>query len=104
MAKVSKLIVVYTTWDPISKYVRRVCREVAKEEGIELDEREEDWEFLAKYGEKDEIAGVDIPQVLLQYDNGKIVHVMTRIPITDKGKPDIDKAKNIIKNAIKGEA
>ena len=102
MVKAVSIIMVTANWEKASGYVKKACKKVAEELGLELEERKEDYEFLEKYGIKNEFGGLDIPQVFIKYDNNEIKYVMSRVPLTDKGKPDINKAIKIIKEAIGG--
>ncbi|HLI47045.1 MAG TPA: hypothetical protein VKU94_07625 [Geobacterales bacterium] len=96
-----KIIAVIAEWEASSKYVKKIVEEISKEMNIEIEIKEEDWEFLVNYGVKDEFGGVEVPQVFLQDDSGKIKFLMGRVPLDSEGKPDLEKAKQIIKDAIK---
>ena len=100
MRKIKRLIVVTAEYDPLRKSILRIVKEIAETKNLELEVKEEDWVFLMKYGEKDELGGASIPQVFIEYEDGSIKHVLTRIPINEKGKADKAKAKEIILNAI----
>jgi|YelNatPaOPRAMG01_1025707.scaffolds.fasta_scaffold61455_2 hypothetical protein len=90
------LIIVTADWEKASMYLKKVCYEVAKELKLNLEERKEDWEFLVNFGQKDDIGGVDIPQAFIKLSNGRIVHLMTRVPLTSNGEPDLKNAKELI--------
>jgi len=94
-----KVIVVSASWEEASKYVKKAVSELAKEMGFEVEFREEDYEFLDKYGVKNEYGGIDIPQVFIQ-DKEVIKYVMSRVPLNEKGQPDIDAAKKILLEAM----
>jgi len=96
-----KIIAVIAEWEASSKYVKKIVEEISKETNLELEIKEEDWEFLVNYGVKDEFGGVEVPQVFLQDTNGNIKFVMGRVPLDDEGKPDLEKAKQILREAIK---
>lgn len=102
MAKAVSIIVVTADWEKASGYIKKACKITAKELELELEERKEDYEFLEKYGVKNEFGGLDIPQVFIKYDDEKIEYIMSRVPLTEKGKPDINRAIEIIKEAIGG--
>ena len=100
MAKPEAIIVVTADWEAAGKYVMEACERASKELNLPVEVKKEDWNFLVDYGEKDEFGGVDIPQVFLKLDDGSIVHIMTRVPLTSKGEPDIDAAvKKIVEAA-----
>jgi hypothetical protein len=96
-----KIIAVLAEWEESSKYVKKVVEEVSKENNVELELKNEDWDFLATYGVKDEFGGVEIPQVFIQTENKEIKYVMSRVPLDENGKPDLKKAKEILNEALK---
>ena len=95
-----KLIVVTASYDPLRKRIMRIVNNVASQKGLEVEIKEEDWIFLSRYGEKDELGGASIPQVFIEYDDGSIRHVLTRIPLNERGKPDNLAAQKIILKAL----
>ncbi len=96
----AKIILVTANWAPFDKKLRRLCEEVAREKGLEFEVREEDWVFLGKYGEKSETGGADIPQAFLEKDDGTIIHLLTRVPINERGKADFDMARKVVEEKI----
>lgn len=94
------LIVVTADWERASIYLKKVCDEVAKELGLSFEEKKEDWEFLVNFGQKDDIGGIDIPQAFIKLSNGKIIHLMTRVPLTNNGQLDLKNAKELMKRKI----
>ena len=97
MAKPVKVILVGAKWAPFHGKLKRICERVASEAGVDFEERIEDWVFLTKYGEKDELGGADIPQVFVEYDDGTIVHVMTKVPLNEQNRPDFAKAEELLR-------
>ena len=102
MAKPIAIIMVTADWEKASSYIKKACKKVAEELNLELEERKEDYEFLDKYGVKNEFGGLDIPQVFIKYDDGEIKYVISRVPLTPRGTPDLEAAVNIIKKAAGG--
>lgn len=96
-----KLIVVTASYDPLRKRILRIVNRVASQKNLEVEIKEEDWIFLTEYGEKDELGGASIPQVFIEYEDGSIRHVLTRIPLNEIGKPDNEAALDIILSALK---
>jgi len=84
-----KVILITAEWDALRQYARRICQEAAQQLSAEYEEVNEDWNFLTEHGEKDEFGGVEIPQAFLQLEDGKILHVMTKVPLNEKGSPDL---------------
>ena len=100
--KLAKILLVTAEYDPLRRKMKRVLEEVAKETEAEFEERLEDWEFLMKYGERDEFGGFDLPQVFVISDDGSIKHVLTRVPLSDAGKPLFEKVKKLVVQVLKG--
>jgi len=99
---VRKIVVVTADWEKLSSLARKACEEAAKKLGVEVEERKEDWDYLTQYGDKDEYGGVDLPQVLLEFEDGSVKHVLTRLPLSEAGKPDVEEAVRIIVEAGRG--
>ncbi len=102
MCKPKRLIVVTASYDPLRRKVMRVVNKVASERGLEVEVREEDWVFLVRHGEKDELGGAPIPQVFVECEDGTIRHALTRIPLDERGKPDPQAAERAIVSALGG--
>jgi hypothetical protein len=94
------LIIVTADWEKVSTYLKKVCYEVAQELKLNLEERREDWEFLVNFGQRDEIGGVDIPQAFIKLNDGRVFHLMTRVPLNSDGQPDLKNAKELIRRKI----
>ncbi len=104
MAKALRIVLVSADWEKSSSLARKACEEASKQVGIEFTERKEDWEYLTRHGLKDEYGGVDIPQVFVEFDDGTVVHVMTKVPLTSNGKPDVEGAIKMIIEKVRGVA
>ena len=95
-----KLVLVTADWAPFSGKVERLCKETAEKLGVELEVRKEDWIYLSRHGEKDELGGYDIPQIFVE-EEGKVKHLLTRVPLTSEGRPDFETVRRIIEEALK---
>ena len=98
--KVEGIVIVTADWEKGSHYAVQVCEAVSKAKNIPLENKKEDYDILIGYGEKDEFGGVDIPQVFLKFNDGTMKHVMTRVPLNERGMPDIEKGIKILSEAI----
>jgi len=94
-----KLVLVTTDWAPFSDKVAKICEEEAAKVGVQFEIRKDDWMYLTKYGEVDELGGADVPQVFIE-SGERIVHVLTRVPLDENGKPDFEGARRRIANAL----
>ena len=99
MGKAVKLIFVGADWAPFNDKLKRLCQEVATAKGVEFEEKKEDYVFLTKYGETDELGGADIPQVFVQFDDGTIKHVLTKVPVVGMN-PDFEAARKKLEEAL----
>jgi len=102
LAKAKKIIIVGASWAPFYSKLKKICKEIAEEKGLEFEEKIEDYMFLMKYGEKDELGGADIPQVFVEFDDGTIKHVLTKVPVAGS-TPDFEAAKKAILDAVEGQ-
>ena len=98
--KVESIIVVTADWERGSHNALQVCEAVGKASNIPVEVKKEDYDLLISSGEKDEFGGVDIPQILLKLEGSEIRHVMTRIPLNERGMPDIEKGIKLLTEAI----
>ncbi|MCX8205238.1 MAG: hypothetical protein N3H31_06280 [Candidatus Nezhaarchaeota archaeon] len=101
---VKKIVVVTADWEKLSGLVKKACEEAAKELGVEVEELKEDWDYLVQHGAKDEYGGIDLPQVFLEFKDGAVKHVLTRMPLNERGKPDVEGAVRVIVGAGRVEA
>ncbi len=94
MVSIKKLILVTAKFHPLHKVFTRITDILAERLNVEKEVKYEDYIFLAKYGEKDEFGMAGTPQLLVEFDDGRILPVLTQgnLPLTAALKPDIDKA------------
>ena len=102
MAKPKKIIIVGASWAPFYGKLKKICQEIAEEKGLEFEEKVEDYMFLMKYGEKAELGGADLPQVFVEFDDGTIRHVLTKVPVAGN-RPDFEAAREKILEALGGQ-
>ncbi|MGC8600989.1 MAG: hypothetical protein ACP5GO_01320 [Thermoprotei archaeon] len=95
------IILVTADWDLLKSYAKKICQTAAAQLNIEYKELNEDWDFLTNYGEKDEFGGVEIPQAFIETVDGKFVHVMTKVPLNEKGMPDLQKGVQLFLDKLK---
>ncbi|MGC8631304.1 MAG: hypothetical protein ACP5T2_02620 [Thermoprotei archaeon] len=98
---VKTVILVTADWDALKTYARKICQNAASQIGAEYKELNEDWNFLTNFGEKDEFGGVEIPQAFIETSDEKYIHVMTKVPLNDKGQPDLQKGVELFLETAK---
>uniref|UniRef100_A0A7C2VLX5 Uncharacterized protein n=1 Tax=Ignisphaera aggregans TaxID=334771 RepID=A0A7C2VLX5_9CREN len=98
---IEKLVLVTASHLPQHKHFKKLGEDLSKELGVELEIREEDYEFVSMYGEKDDFGMAWLPQ-LFAVVNGNIVPVLTKFPINEKTLDyDYEKAKQEVKARLK---
>jgi len=101
MAKVVKLILVTAKHLPQHRYFMKIVDALAKELNVEVEVREEDYEFLSKYGEKDEFGMAWAPQLFAVLDDGSITPILTKLPIDSNLRIDVSKALDEARKRLK---
>lgn len=100
--KAKKLILVTSESHPSHKPFLKVLEDLSKELNIEKEVKNEDYSFLADYGEKDEFGGTFLPQMFIETDDGKIIPVLTQMPFNpQKLVPDPEEGKKQALEKIK---
>lgn len=91
MSKVKKLILVTAEYHPLHKYFTTLAEKVAKELGVNVNVREEDYVFLIEHGDTDELGMAWLPQLLAELDDGTITLLLSKAPFDSELKPDLEK-------------
>ena len=99
--KAKKLILVTSEAHPSHKAFLKVTEDLSKELGLEKEIKMEDYGFLADYGEKDEFGMPFLPQLLVETDDGKIIPILTQMPLNSKLQLDPEKGKEEALDKIK---
>ncbi|MEM3833621.1 MAG: hypothetical protein QW128_08585 [Thermoprotei archaeon] len=100
MSKAKKIVIVIADWEISSNYVKEAAKKASEKLNLSIEERKEDWDYLVAHGSKDEFGGIEIPQLFIEFDDGEVVHVFNRVPLDENGKPDLEKAINMISEAV----
>jgi len=104
MGAVEKLVLVTSRTLPLNRHFRKIAWRLSRELGKELEVREEDYEFLSKYGEKDDFGMTWLPQLFAALSDGSIVKVLTEPNLTPQGTLDEELDYKIaLKNIKKAE-
>ncbi len=98
---IKKFVLVTASHLPQHKYFLDVAKKLANELGVELEVREEDYEFLSQYGEKDEFGMAWAPQLFVVLENNDVKPILTKLPIDEKTlKIDTARAYELAKQAL----
>jgi len=98
---VRKVIVVSSKTHPLHRFIEKLCEAVSEELKVPYEIKLEDYVFLTQYGAKDEYGFTFLPQVFVEYEDGKVELVLSEVPLNERLKPDLEKAKEEILAKIK---
>lgn len=88
--KVRKLILVTSDGHPQHKYFAGITDELSKKLGVDVEVRKEDYVFLSKYGETDDLGLTWLPQLMAELEGGGVIKVLTQPALTPDGKLDAE--------------
>ncbi|MEB2793185.1 MAG: hypothetical protein G5Z42_04925 [Caldisphaeraceae archaeon] len=80
MGDVKKIILDTAEFHPLHKSWLSLAQNLAKELGVEVEVKKEDYLFAISYGDKDDIGMAWLPQLFVQTADDKIVLVMSQYP------------------------
>jgi len=101
MAKPKKLILVTAEHHPLHKAWTRMVEALSSELGLDFEVKLEDYVFLTKYGETDDLGMTWLPQLLVELEDGSIRPLLSEMPLNDAYKADPEKAKEVVKERLK---
>ncbi len=101
MVKPKKLILVTATHHPLHSLWSKLVDDIASATGLEKEIRHEDYILLTEYGETDEYGMAWLPQLLIEFDDGSIKLLLSRMPLNEALEPDYEKAREIVLSKIK---
>lgn len=91
-----KIIAVSSRNHPLHRFIEKLCKAISEEAKVPYEIKLEDYVFLTEHGAKDEFGYTFLPQIFIKYDDGKIELILSEIPLNEKLKPDLEKAKKAI--------
>ena len=92
MSKRAKIVLVTAKHHPLHQVWVKVAERVAKELGLDLEVREEDYVYVNEFGDKDEYGMAWLPQLFLEFADGKVILLLSRMPLDPTHKPDTEEA------------
>ena len=102
MGKIVKLVLVTAKHLPQHGDWVKLAEEVAKEVGVPLEVREEDYVLVNQCGEQDEFGMAWLPQLLAFLEDGSCKLVLSKLPLDSSTlKSDIEAAKRQALEAIR---
>ncbi len=101
MPKARKLVIVTATHHPYHKLWMKIAEEAAKQLGVELEVKYEDYIYLIEHGDTDEYGMAWVPQILAEFDDGSVKVLLSQLPLNEALQPDKDKAVDIIVKKVR---
>ena len=89
--KVKKFVLVTSKTHPLNKHFTKLAKKLAEEFSAGLEIKEEDYMYLIKYGDTDELGMAWVPQLLAELDNGQVIKVLTQPNLDSQGNVDEEK-------------
>jgi len=80
VVRVVKVILDAADFHPLHRDWVRLAEALARELGVELEVRNEDYLYAIQYGETDELGMAWLPQLFVQLDDGSVKLVLSRYP------------------------
>ncbi len=80
MARIVKVILDTADFHPLHKAWIKLAETIARELGVELEIKNEDYLYAIQYGETDDLGMAWLPQLFVQLDDGSVKLVLSRYP------------------------
>lgn len=80
MGKIKKVILDTAEFHPLHKNWASLAEAIAKELGVELEVKKEDYLFAISYGDKDDLGMAWLPQLFVELEDGSVRLVMSQYP------------------------
>ena len=102
MAEIAKIILVDLPHHPYSKHWRKLAEKIAKELGVPLEVKNEDYVFAIEHGETDDLGMASLPQLFAQTEDGEIKLLLSRFPFNPATlQADPEEALKAVKERIR---
>ena len=96
MAKPRKLVLVTAEHHPHHRLWLELLERIAKKTGLEKEIKIEDYIYLIEHGDTDEYGMAWVPQLLVELEDGRVVLLLSKMPLNRNFEPDIDEAERIV--------
>ncbi|MGC9071196.1 MAG: hypothetical protein ACP5HK_00645 [Acidilobus sp.] len=80
MGKVKKVVLDTAEFHPLHRNWLNLAQTIAKELGVDLDVKTEDYVYAISYGDKDDLGMAWLPQLFLEMEDGSVKLVMSQYP------------------------
>lgn len=84
MPRLAKIVLDTTKHHPLHGAWLSLAESLAREYGVELEVKEEDYIFAMEYGDKDDIGMTWLPQLFAVLDDGTVKLILSQYPFDPK--------------------
>jgi hypothetical protein len=103
VAKPVKLVLVTAEHHPYHKLWMKLLDKIAEKTGLRKEVKIEDYVYLIEHGDTDEYGMAWLPQLLVEYDDGSVKLLLSKLPLNAKFEPDLEEAERIVLSKLKAE-
>ncbi len=102
MGKIVKIVLDTAPFHPLHSMWVKLSEEIAKELGVELEIKKEDYMYAITHGETDDLGMAWLPQLFAVTSEGKVELLLSRFPFNPvTTKPDEEQARKQVLQRIK---
>jgi hypothetical protein len=102
MARIVKIVLDTAPFHPLHNMWVKLSESIAKELGVELEIKKEDYMYAITHGETDDLGMAWLPQLFAVTSDGKVELLLSRFPFDPvTTKPDEDEARRQVLQRIK---
>ncbi len=102
MGKIKKIILDTIEFHPLHKAWMRLAETLAKDAGVELEIKKEDYVFAITYGDTDDLGMAWLPQLFAELEDGSIKLVLSQFPFDpNTTQPDPEEALRVSRERLK---
>jgi len=87
---VRRLVLITSDGHPQHKYFKLIAEELSKRLNIDVEVRKDDYVYLSRYGETDDLGLTWLPQLMAELEGGEVIKILTQPALTPAGKLDIE--------------
>lgn len=102
MARIVKLVLDTAEFHPLHRAWLRLSEALARELGVELEVRREDYVYAIEHGETDELGMASLPQLFAETEDGRVELVLGKYPFNpETTEPDESMALELARKRLR---
>lgn len=90
--RVLKIVLDTAEHHPYHGEWKKLAEKLAEVLGAELEVKYEDYVYAIEHGFTDELGMAGLPQLMAELESGRVVPLLSDIPLNERLQPDFDKA------------